>query len=75
MIGLSISNSLVSLETHLNSCEVYECYEFEEKVNNVTDIKLHIAKEHDKANKFCHLKMNRMNPEEVDLKEYSLCDV
>jgi hypothetical protein len=70
-----IFDSLESLETHLNSCEVYECYECGKKVKILNDIKLHIEKEHDKTNKFCHLKMNRMNPEEVDFKEYSLSDV
>jgi hypothetical protein len=70
-----ITDSLENLETHLNFCEAYECYECGKNVKTLNDIKLHIEKEHDKTKKFCHLKMNRMNPDEVDLKEYSLSDV
>ena len=44
-----ITDSLESLDTHLNSCEVYECYECGKKENILNDIKLHIEKEHDKT--------------------------
>ena len=62
-----ITDSLESLETHLNSCEVYECYECGKTMKILNEINLHIEKEHDKTKK--------LNPEEVDLKEYSLSDV
>ena len=44
-------DSLEILKTHLVSCEVYECKECFERVNKLSEIKLHIENVHDKTKK------------------------
>ena len=68
-------DTLENLETHLTSCEVYECDKCEKRYKSLSDIKLHLEKEHDKETTFFHLKMNRIIKENVDCKKYDYSDV
>ena len=67
--------TLENLKTHLVLCEVYECKECFKRVNKLSDIKLHVENYHDQNKRFYHLKMNRKQSEQVDIKEYGLSDV
>jgi hypothetical protein len=69
------TDTLENLETHLASCEVYECEECETCYNDLNDIKLHLENDHNKDNSFFHLKMNSILKEKVDCKKYSYSDI
>ena len=67
--------TLENLETHLASCEVYECDECEKRHKNLSDMKHHLENVHNKNATFFHLKMNRIVKEKVDCKKYCYGDV
>ena len=69
------TDTLVNLETHLASCEVYACDACENRYKSISDIKQHLEKEHTKEIPFFHLKMNRIIKENVDCKRYYYSDV
>ena len=68
-------DTLENLETHLASCEVYECEECEKRFTKLSDIKLHLEDDHNKDKYFYHLKMHRIVKSKVDSKKYSYNDV
>ena len=69
------AETLENLETHLASCEVYECEECEIRHTKLSDIKVHIEEDHSKDKNFFHLKMHRILKSKVDCKRYSYSDV
>ena len=46
------AETLENLETHLASCEVYECEECEIRHTKLSDIKVHIEEDHSKDKNF-----------------------
>ena len=68
-------DTLENLETHLASCEVYECDKCEKRYKTLSDMKHHIENDHNKDTSFFHLKMNRILKENVDCKKYCFSDV
>ena len=54
---------------------MFECDECEKRYNILSDIKLHLEKDHNKETTFFHLKMNRILKENVDCKKYCYSDV
>jgi hypothetical protein len=69
------ADTLENLETHLVSCEMYECEECEKRLTKLCDIKLHLEDDHSKDKNFFHLKMHRILKSKVDCKKYSYSDV
>ena len=59
------TESIEHLEVHLTTCEMYLCDSCEIRMNNLSNMKTHIEKEH-KEKWLIHLKMNRNNINEVD---------
>ena len=68
-------DNLENLETHLKSCEVYECEKCDERFSLLKDVKIHIENEHGKETSLIHLKINRVVEKIVDAKKYSYNDV
>jgi hypothetical protein len=69
------ADTLENLETHLVSCEVYECEECEKRLTKLSDMKLHLEDDHSKDKNFFHLKMHRILKSKVDCKKYSYSDL
>ena len=54
------AGSLQSLETHLRTCEVYQCDECEERIKSIKEIKEHITNTREREAWWVnHLKMDR----------------
>ena len=60
------------LETHLVTCEVYQCGDSEcrERVKTITELKKHLSKVHGHPMQVLHLKTNRSESKLVDSKGY-----
>ena len=75
---ISLGNS-ESLDTHLITCEVYKCnfHSCSFKHSTLSDIKLHLEKEHGggKYLQIQHLKISRMNQDEVTTKNYHYAEI
>ena len=57
------------LDTHLFTCEIYECKVCEIRYNTLAELKHHVCNEHQKGQQFIliiHAKQNRKNTEEID---------
>ena len=70
-------NKLNDLETHLNTCEVYECALVEclIRFKTLSDMKNHIAEEHEDGIAMHHLKMDRTDTSKVSFKYHLLSDL
>ena len=69
------SSDLESLDTHLASCEVYECVGCDERFLILNNVKVQFKKEHGEETKLSHLKMNRIMKTRVDSKKYLYSEV
>ena len=68
-----VANNLEALDTHLFTCEIYECYYEEERFKSLRDLKTHFETEHPTKNtnyKFIHAKQDRENVEEIVCKDH-----
>ena len=57
------------LETHLFTCEIYECKTCEIRYNTLSEVKYHMCEEHIKGQTFIpiiHAKQNRKNKELIN---------
>ena len=63
------------LDTHLRTCEIYECSDCWKRLKNLSDIKKHIEENHKDYTTLNHLKINREREFEVKAKEYTLQEV
>ena len=63
-------DTLENLETHLVNCENYSRSVREIRLKLLKDMKSHIRNEHDESKQLFHHKMDRENPNIVDLKKY-----
>ena len=67
------TKDLANLETHLSTCEIYECYF---RVSHIGDIKTHMVEKHESENiKILHGKLDRHNEEEIDVAEHFRFDL
>ena len=64
--------NIESLETHLNTCEIYRCSRCFLKETRISNIKAHAERKHPglQATLIFHLKMNRNNRNEVSSTEH-----
>ena len=60
------------LETHINTCEIYRCKRCYLKFIQLSDVKAHVEKKHKgvQSTLIQHLKISRVNSDEVSSKEY-----
>ena len=65
-------DNLDMLEVHLNTCEIYECSVCAERFQILSEMKKHMHDNHDSCKQIYHLKMDRKDPKEVNVKKYSL---
>ena len=63
------------LETHLRTCETYECSDCWKRVKNLSDIKIHIQENHADYTTLNHLKIDRESEFNVKIKKYNLKEV
>ena len=70
-------DKLDDLETHLNTCEVYECALVEclIRLKTLSEMKNHIAEEHEDGIAMHHLKMDRTDTSKVSFKYHLLSDL
>ena len=72
--GLCENNfgSIETLETHLNTCEIYRCRRCFQKENSISKIKSHAERKHPglQATLIFHLKINRNDRNEVSSSEH-----
>ena len=66
---------LDSLETHLTTCEIYECGECGERCIHLSDMKVHIKETHEDSDFLYHMKMKRENMKIVDFTKYFLSQI
>ena len=68
-----VAGDLEKLETHLFTCEIYECHGCEIRYKTLSEVKHHVCEEHQKGQQFIqiiHAKPNRKNKEEIDCTKY-----
>ena len=59
------------METHLSTCEIYDCNDCYIKVKQIGEMKTHMEDKHrDDEVQFTHWKVNRNDAEEIDQKEH-----
>ena len=59
------------MDTHLSTCEIYDCGSCYHRVRQIGEIKDHIQNEHkNEIVQFTHGKINRKDAEKVDLTEH-----
>ena len=77
MCGLCDQNftNLEMLETHLNTCEIYECGNCDKRCKLLSDVKEHVTDEKMARKYLWHMKMNREDKNKVDYTKYFLSDV
>ena len=63
------------LETHLRTCETYECSDCWKRMRNLSDIKNHIKENHEDYTTLNHLKIDREKEFEVKIKSYNTQEV
>ena len=71
------ANTLEDLETHLFTCEMYECNACYERTSRLADLMDHLRDKHEvkkdeKVDGIMHIKMERSNFSEVSCETYSL---
>ena len=71
----SLFESLESLETHLDTCEIYECNHCYFTSQNESKMKDHVVKEHGSNGKLLHMKMAGEKFDEVYVKTYTSNDI
>ena len=64
-------DKLEMLEIHLNTCEIFECSICAERFRDLSDMKKHMQKHHKSSKNIYHLKIDREDPNEVNVKRYS----
>ena len=65
------AKSMECLETHISTCEIYECDNCYLRVTKISDIKAHMDEIHESENvKIIHGKQDRTNEQEIDSKEH-----
>ena len=71
------TKDLESLETHLVTCQIYECKYCEERFQNVSDIKKHICDKHKGQEflKILHAKIDLSNTDEIKCRTYFTKDL
>ena len=63
--------SLENLETHLRTCEIYQCDDCEIRMKSISEIKEHVTEIHKRESLWInHLKMDRNNFSEISDKSY-----
>ena len=68
-------NDLETLEIHLNTCEIYECGNCDQRSKLLSDIKKHIKEEDINCQYFWHMKMKREDKNKAEWKKYYLSDI
>ena len=63
------------LETHLRTCETYECSDCWKRLRNLADIKKHIKENHKDYTTLNHLKIDREKEFDVNIKSYTVEEV
>ena len=63
------------LETHLRTCETYECSDCWKRMKNLSDIKNHIKENHEDYTTLNHLKIYREKEFKVKIKSYNTQEV
>ena len=61
------------MDIHLFTCEVYECWDCENRFKNLCDLKKHLVEKHGdkKTLRVVHIKQDRANPEEFSKHKYT----
>ena len=66
------ASELESLETHMNTCEIYKCSDCKKIVKTLADMKNHLRNEHNgKVVYITHSKMDRKCADYFNSKDYS----
>ena len=63
-----------TLQTHLFTCEIYMCQSCKKRFKGLSDIKKHIQEEHEKS-KIYHIKMDRIDENEISDTLFSIEDI
>ena len=67
-----------SLETHLFTCEIYQCYYEEYKFKTLANLKEHVKTEHAEENgqyEFIHAKQGRTSSDQIVCKTYTMSEL
>ena len=73
-----VADNLDNLETHLFTCEIYQCYYDDEKFKTLSDLKEHVKQEHTENNKhysFIHAQQGRNSLEQIVCKTYTMSEL
>ena len=72
-----VAQDLEALDIHLFTCEMYECCDCENRLQNLCDLKKHILEKHgdEKTLQVIHMKQDRANPEEFSNRKYKKEDL
>ena len=68
-------DDLYTLEIHLRTCEVYECFECALKERNLSDLKKHVVEDHEDCDTIHHMKIDLENLTKVIIKSYKLSEL
>ena len=71
----SVFETIENLETHLVTCEIYECNHCDFTAKDTKKIKSHVCKEHGRTGTLIHMKMGRNNFDQVDVKTYTTIQI
>ena len=63
------------LDTHLTTCETYECSNCWKRIRNLSDMKKHIEGHHDDYTTLNHFRIDREREFDVKINSYSLKEV
>ena len=71
------AKDLETLETHLVTCQIYECKHCAERWKSISDIKKHMTEEHKGGQflKIIHAKLDISNSDEIKCKSYYCKDL
>ena len=70
------AKDLENLETHISTCEIYECNNCYFRVTQICEIKIHMLEKHESENVLIlHGKQDRSNEEKIDCKEHLRFDL
>ena len=64
-----------TLETHLNTCEIYECGNCGKRYKLLSEIKEHMTEEQMICKFVWHMKMDRNDKNRVDFKKYFMSEI
>ena len=67
-----VATSLENLETHLFTCETYQCDKCDIRLKNISDMKTQLKNDHENVYfQIMHAKQCRFDSEEINVTEYS----